>query len=241
MGSGRRIFFVGILDILIPKRCVGCGKIGAYFCRNCRAAIKVIKSYEPICPVCEKPAIGGYTHPRCQTRYALDGLTSFFHYDGLIRKAVKSVKYRLVSDLTKEFILLIPNVEIPLQQGTVLIPIPLHLRRQHDRGFNQAEVLGKELIKRLPASEAGLRISMRTDILRRVRETVPQVAMKKREARLKNMEGIFGLDIQGLSHRRIEAVLLFDDVFTTGATMRSAANILKRAGVKFVWAVTMAR
>ena len=82
---------------------------------------------------------------------------------------------------------------------------------------------------------------MRTDILRRVKETIPQVAMKKREARMKNMEGVFGFTGDTRIHRHSDTIVLFDDVFTTGATMRSAANVLKRNGMKYVWAVTMAR
>ena len=231
---------MNLLDVLIPKRCVGCGKIGKYFCDRCRAEIRIIPSNEAICPVCEKPAIGGYTHPRCQTRYAPDGLTSFFHYSGPVRKAIKVVKYRLVSDIAEEFIDLIHRGTIseitkPISSElTIIIPIPLHSKRLRDRGFNQAEVLGKMLSTRL-------HIPMRIDILRRVRETTPQVAMRKRVDRLKNMEGVFGCNAQALTHRRLDAVILFDDVFTTGATMRVAANVLKRNGVKFIWGVTIAR
>ena len=175
--------------------------------------------------MCEKPAIGGYTHPRCGTRYALDGLTSFFHYDGPVRRAVKEVKYRFVSDLIEEFIALAPNVPLP---RATLIPIPLHASRFKYRGFNQAERLGVQLAKRL-------NVTIRTDILRRERPTIPQVEMKKRKERLENMQNVF------VANRSPRNILLFDDVFTTGATMRAAANVLKRAGATFVWAVSMAR
>lgn len=230
---------MSVLDIIFPKRCVGCGKMGKYFCNRCRASIRVIESNEPICPMCERPAIGGVTHPRCQTRYSLDGLTSFFHYDGPVRKAIKAVKYRFVSDLASEFVALIPSSfinETKKHSSTscILVPIPLHPARYRFRGFNQAEALGRIVAGRL-------HVPVRTDILRRTRATTPQVEMKKRDARLKNMEGVFGVNVDALMHRRIDTVLLFDDVFTTGATMRSAANILKRSRVKFVWAVTIAR
>jgi len=198
--------------------------------------MRIIQPNEPICPVCEKPAIGGYTHPRCQGRYTPDGLTSFFHYDGPVRKAIKVVKYRLVSDLAEEFVSRISADalrEIPRRNNLIIIPIPLHPKRQRERGFNQAEVLGSMFAKRL-------NIPVRTDILRRIKETTAQVAMRRRDARLKNMEGVFGISGK-VDASRVGAVLLFDDVFTTGATMRSAANILKRHGIKFVWAVTMAR
>lgn len=228
------------LDFIFPKRCVGCGKVGGYFCQACKGKIRVVESNEAICPVCEKLAIGGATHPRCQAKYAPDGLTSFFRYDGAVRKAVKSIKYRYVSDLAREFISLIPlsSSNLPsiiYDQRSILVPIPLHPSRYRHRGFNQAEVLGKLLAARLD-------IPMRADMIRRVKETLPQVEMKDRKKRLVNMEGVFGLNISSNSGiSGVGTVSLFDDVFTTGATMRSAAHVLKRAGAKFVWAVTMAR
>ncbi len=194
----------------------------------------MIEPNEAICPVCEKPAIGGATHPRCATRYSPDGLTSFFRYDGIIRKAVKTIKYRLVSDLTHEFISLIPSpffsAVVLRQRQSLLVPIPLHASRYRERGFNQADVLGRMVAERL-------KIPVRADMLRRTKKTPPQVTMKKRENRLKNMENVFMVSSRIPRSR----ILLFDDVFTTGATMRSAASSLKRSGAEFVWAITLAR
>lgn len=218
---------MAILDFIFPKRCVGCGRIGKYFCAVCRNSIRIIQPNERICPVCGRLAFEGVTHKNCRTRYSPDGLTSFFHYDGPARKAIKAVKYRLVFDLAEEFMSL---TQIPDQVGDdmIFVPIPLHPHRFRLRGFNQAEVLGTILAKRL-------NLPVRTDILRRVKETMPQVEMKKRAGRLKNMEHVFG------SAKISGNIMLFDDVFTTGATMRSAANALKRGGAAHVWAVTMVR
>ena len=222
-----------LLDIIFPKRCVGCGKIGRYFCLDCQSGIRFIAFNEPICPVCEKPAVDGFTHPMCEAKYGIDGLTSFFHYDGVVKKAVKAIKYRYVSDLSNEFVSLISHLpSIIYDPRSLLVPIPLHPARLRDRGFNQAESLGS-----LVAS--ALHISMRTDILTRVRKTTPQASVRKRKDRLKNMDGAFAVHSPLI--RNHSSVVLFDDVFTTGATMRSAANVLKRAGVKRVWAMTMAR
>ena len=224
-----------ILDILFPKRCVGCGRIGKYICDRCAATIRRIDA--SICPMCEKPAIDGFTHPRCRTRYALDGLTSFFRYDGVVKKAVKTIKYRFVSDLAGAFVNLTSQVQLEvltsrLPAGIILLPVPLHAERLRYRGFNQAESLGAILAARL-------NIPIKTDILRRVAKTVPQVQMISREERLRNMEHVFEATRQKAEENT--DVVLFDDVFTTGATMRSAANTLKRCGVKKIWAVTMAR
>ena len=229
---------MNLLDFIFPKRCLDCGSIGKYFCDRCRLTIRMIKTNEAICPVCEKPAIDGRTHPGCLNRYTPDGLTSFFRYDGIVRKAIKALKYHLVSDLAVEFVSLIPKEFFPKPYALsplpyVCIPIPLHPSRFRERGFNQAEVLGIAFFE--PYG-----ISMRTDILKRVKHTMPQVAMKDRKKRLTNMEHVFTVQPFVMTHTPC-AIFLFDDVFTTGATMRSAANALKRAGAEFVWAVTMAR
>ena len=229
---------MNLLDLIFPKRCVSCGKVGSYFCKICTAKIKFIT--HQICPVCEKAAIDGATHPCCQTRYSQDGLVSFFSYDGPIRQAVKLLKYRFVSDLAKEFVDLIPfssfnNETMKQFNNVVLVPIPLHPSRHKFRGFNQAEIFGKLLAKKL-------NIPVRADILKRVKKTIPQVEMKDRKKRLTNMEDVFSVDNLNLTMKQWNSVtiFLFDDVFTTGATLRSASNILKRAGAKRVWGIVMA-
>ena len=218
-----------LLDILFPKRCVGCGRLGRYFCDSCTKMIQIILPTEAICPMCGRAGLDGKTHLRCQTRYSIDGLTSFFRYDGVVRKGVKAIKYRMTYDIASEFVNLVPEMTLPFQKShIILIPIPLHISRLRERGFNQAEVLGKFLAGRL-------NLPMRTDILSRIKKTTPQVEMKDRDKRLKNMTDVFA------AGKVASNIILFDDVFTTGATMRSAANVLKRAGVRWVWAVTMAR
>lgn len=188
------------MDLLFPKRCVGCGRIGRYFCFDCRKMIRYIdRAAQPI---------------------------HFFHYEGVIQKAIKALKYRYVSDLASEFVSLIPPLTIA--KADMLIPIPLHPVRLRERGYNQAEVLGTLIAKKLG-------IPMRTDILKRVKKTTPQVEMKKRSERLKNMEGVF------VSNKVSGTIILFDDVYTTGATMQSAANVLKQKGASVVWTMTMAR
>jgi len=188
--------------------------------------------------MCEKPAIGGVTHPRCRSRYGLDGLSSFFYYNHIVRAAIKEIKYRFVSDLAHEFISFVPlsAYEMYALKGDTsafLVPVPLHKTRLRYRGFNQSEVLGKLLAVRL-------QIHVRTDILGRTAVTVPQVELPNKDMRLSNMNNVFGINKPAPALKG-STILLFDDVFTTGATMRSAANVLKRGGAKVVWAVTMAR
>lgn len=266
---------MGILDILLPVRCLGCGKLDAYFCIACRAAVRIVGQNEMICPVCGRLAVDGRTHPGCRGRGVPDGAVRIYHYGSIIRKAVKALKYRSVSHIAREFVRMIPPTShnfIRREVGVdnaILVPVPLHWWRQKRRGFNQAEVLGKFLAARLE-------IQMATGILKRTRYTTPQVEVRKRADRLKNMTGagkpsgftewliglidmemyrlntvirpasaynpeqVFAVNKVMAKQYAGRTVILFDDVFTTGATMRAATRVLKSAGFRTVWAVTMA-
>ena len=233
---------MNLLDLLFPKRCIGCGKIGSYICLRCRKTMHPLTILK--CPVCEKPAFDGATHPRCKTRYGIDGLTSFFRYDGIVKKAVKELKYRFVTDIVHELFDCIPQfsrLSFSLIRSSYLesrlsciLPVPLHASRLRFRGFNQAEVIGKELSKRF-------NIPLQRNYLLRKKMTLPQVEMKVRENRLQNMKDVFIVRYPVSSSHRHAVALLVDDVFTTGATLRSAASVLKHARVKYVWGVTIAQ
>ena len=238
MMNQERRFFVGILDIIFPKRCVGCGKIGKYICASCKKLIIPIAPNECICPMCEKRAIAGLTHPKCQTRYSLDGLTSFFYYKDVVRQAIQTLKYRFVRDLAAEFVELVPfsAYEVRSVIGSphaLVTPIPLHATRLRYRGFNQSESLGRVVAE-------SLRITLVPDILNRAVATLPQVHMQSKLLRRTNMRGVFRMNKTPRDIRHM-IFLLFDDVFTTGATMREAGRVLKQRGARQVWAVTMAR
>ncbi|MCL4382249.1 MAG: double zinc ribbon domain-containing protein [Patescibacteria group bacterium] len=219
-----------LLNLLFPRRCLGCGKLGQYFCRQC--ATKIQKCEGQICPICERAAIGGATHPRCQTRYALDGLTSFWSYQGLAKKAIKELKYRLVSDLASELIDLAPLKEMKLQNPS-LVPVPLHSQRENWRGFSQTELLGKFV-----GAKTGLK--MVSDLLIKTKNTKPQVEFTKKD-RLKNIQDAFVINPKYQLLIPKIYIYVFDDVWTTGATLRTCGAVLKKAGAKWVWGLTLAR
>jgi ComF family protein len=111
------------------------------------------------------------------------------------------------------------------------MPIPLHLTRLRQRGFNQALLLANELAKTFA-------ITLCFDNLLRIRATKPQVQLTGAE-RIRNVSGAFAVirpgDISGKS------ILLIDDVFTTGATINECSLVLKRAGADRVSALTASR
>lgn len=116
-------------------------------------------------------------------------------------------------------------------QPDILIPIPLAKKRQKERGFNQSEEIGKELSK-------FLKIPLVNNALIKVRETLPQVELSGKE-REENIKGAFWCRDENMVKNK--TIFLVDDVFTTGSTMEEAARVLKEAGAKKVWGITVAR
>ena len=109
-----------------------------------------------------------------------------------------------------------------------IIPIPLHTSRRKKRGFNQAEILAGEL-------SAATGIPMSTDVLFRIKKTSPQKSLGKRE-RQGNMKGAFAVSKAWKARKN---VLLIDDIYTTGATIEKAAQMLKKAGTQNVYFLTI--
>lgn len=221
---------MNVLDLLFPKFCLGCGKWGSYVCSSCFLNIHQIPYLK--CPVCNRASVDGCTHLRCKKRFGIDRLISFFPYTGIVQKAIKTIKYRYAYNVAGDLLRFASLPELP--KKSVFVPIPLHPSRSRLRGFNQAEIIARVLSKRVD-------IPVRTDILKRIRKTVPQVDMKNREDRLSNMKGVFVVNKGILPSVQQNTLILVDDVYTTGATMQSACEALKRAGVKTVWGLTIAQ
>ncbi len=219
---------LSFLDLLFPKRCVSCGSLGAYICKNCFKKIVFIDN--PVCPICQRQAIGGRTHPGCAGRLRLDGLVVACRYRGPVKAAIQKVKYRWVTDIGATLVDFLKDSfwKFDLPSDLILIPVPLYPARLRWRGFNQAQLLTGLLSKKFGSETR--------DVLGRVRQTETQVGLDKKE-RHKNVAGAFSLRGQAISGKNL---MLVDDVYTSGATMAQCAKVLKRAGAKTVWACAVA-
>ena len=116
-------------------------------------------------------------------------------------------------------------------QVELVCPVPLHPRRQRERGFNQSELLARSLAAHFGAELA-------PHLLARVRDTAPQIDLPRAE-RQANVRGAFAVPKPEKAAGK--SVLVVDDVFTTGATLRECARVLRRAGASRVLIFTLAR
>ncbi len=229
---------MGILDFIFPKRCVNCRKFGAYICANCFTYI----SFNEIgtCIVCQKPAIGGLTHPVCKTRYTPDGVFSSLVYKGVVKKLVYKFKYNpnltdlksTLTDLFYEGIIQKEAFYKLLDTKSVFVPVPLHKSRSRVRGYNQSFIMAAGIGKKFDIEV--------WDCLERVKNTKTQVGLKKEE-REANIKGAFAVKKSYSSKiKNIAEVFLVDDVVTSGATLKEATKVLKKAGVGKVYGITLA-
>ncbi len=228
-----------LLDILFPKKCVGCKRTGSYFCQSC---IRNIKQGDLVCPRCEKLSVGGQTHPICRRRYGLDGLWSLGIYQDSLREAIKTLKYKGVRELAENLVnitleywvkyqpFILDQIKKDRGEGWVVTAVPLHWYRQNDRGFNQSS-----LISQMFAQKLGLNYAK---ALKRIRFTKSQVKLKGKQ-RKDNISGAFALSTN--YPLQTTNCLLIDDVWTTGSTIKECCYILKRNGAKKVWGITLAR
>jgi competence protein ComFC len=211
---------------------VGCGRPHVLLCDACRRSLH----YAPagFCHACGRPLshTGPGLCPLCARQ--APSLTDSFavaYSTGVIRSAIHKLKYSDQSRLAEPLAELLAGWwrDYPLP-ADVIIPIPLHPRRERERGYNQSALLARRLGQAIgaPVDETSLS---------RVRDTQPQVGLGH-IARRENVSGAFQCTEGALAGRR---VLLIDDVTTTGATLEAAAHALKEAGARMVWGLTVAR
>ena len=206
------------LDILFPRRCVGCGREGAFICPDCLDAMPRLTSDPGFSAAPEDPA-------------ALDSLTAAFAFEGVLRQAIHQLKYHHLRGLAPLLATrLHAEVRRRLPEADLIIPIPLHPARKRERGFNQSALLARQLsrLTAIPVSETALR---------RTRQHPSQARAENLAARRDNVRGAFQADGVPPGCR----VLLLDDVATSGATLNAAAAALKNGGAGEVHGLTLAR
>ncbi len=222
-------YLVALGDFFYPQRCVGCeGRASDVLCRACFDALPTIG--RPVCARCGMPtAFVTFACEECKNvDFGFEGARAALRYEGVGKEVVHSLKY---GGYTR----VVERLAAPLMDGALdgggrfdaVVPVPLHRSRLRRRGFNQAGLLARGVARRINVPVS--------DTLQAVRRTRDQVDLSAEERRA-NVEGAYST-----KGRVRGAILLVDDVFTTGATMSSCAETLVRAGAREVHALSLCR
>lgn len=221
------------LDLLFPPRCALCGCHGADLCPECASALP--RAEPPRCQRCWSPLRPGSECRRCGEAdgLALEGLLSPYVFEEGARELVHALKYRHRSVLAQPMgELMARHLEGASPAIDVVVPVPLHPRRQRARGYNQSLLLAREVSRRLKSPLVAGTLARRVN-------TPPQAKAAGAGARRRNVAGAFEGRPGVVDGRR---VLLVDDVTTTGATLDACARVLlSEGGASAVWGLTFAR
>ena len=237
----------GLLDLLFPDECRVCGEPLLL----CQAPYEV--SRVPVCNRClSAPEFfqAEFYCAACRTPFAnrapldeaglcalcrlgvngFDQVYAFGAHEGTLRKLIHIFKFEGVETLRGPLGALLAQALPRETSFDAVVPMPLHWRRRWQRGFNQSELLAREVARRWHVPVA--------DVVRRKKATAPQAGLTSSQRR-KNVQGAFEVK----KGRRLKGMrlLLIDDVLTTGATASACARALKRAGASQVTLLALAR
>jgi competence protein ComFC len=209
-----------ILNTIFPVNCISCGRTGEELCFFC------LKKF-----------------PRYQNQSDSWILSVFQYQHPPVKKAIWFLKYKNRKRLAKKFAELLYEqiVKEASRLATkenfthpLLVPIPISNKRKRERGYNQTELLCRELIK----IDREKILTIEKNVLIKPKETEHQALILNREERIKNIIGTFTLkNRQNIVNRNI---ILIDDVTTTGATLEEAKKLLQKFEAKKVIAFTIA-
>ncbi len=217
-----------IVGLVAPHTCLSCGVEGTTLCRSC------IDNYQepvqPRCAGCRALMEDFRTCEKCLSWLPVSSVFVTNHYESIGELLVKSLKFdhrrQSIEPMADSMYDLVKNFEFP--EGTVICAIPNAPSRVRQRGFDHTALLAERLSKKLGMKQGTLL----------GRHTNTRQVGSSRKARFEHMSQAFDLR---KTHQQNKYVLLVDDVVTTGATISAATKLLKRSGVKRVYAVVFAQ
>lgn len=219
---------MGLLDVLLPPSCAGCGRYGEPICAVCRSRLRPLSNGSDLFLAADPGVVVGEA--------LVLAAAAFAHRDEA-QRILRRLKYgggrRLAAPLAREAMPAFRRL-LAITGPVPLVPVPLHRTRQRDRGYNQAELIARELGRqaRLPVWPA----------IRRRRRTTRQHGLD-RATRLRNLRDAMTFEPPppSVGAAYPATVIVVDDILTTGATFEASAVVLQIAGVCEVYGFAIAR
>lgn len=226
-----RIIWQKVLEILFPPICLNCRshlltmeEKEDLLCAACFQGIKIYSNIFRFDPRFSLIAVGSYENS------ALRELIHYLKYSGFL--GAKAPLEKLIIKWLNTNSSLASSI---LDSSFCLVPIPLHQSRFRKRGFNQAELIA-EILSRL------LRCPLEKDLLERVRNAKPQIEMKSARERSRNIKNSIRVKSgKEIILSKYPNLILVDDVYTSGSTMKEAMRVLRRSGAKNITAFVIAK
>lgn len=218
-------------DLLFPPRCVHCGADGSLFCDRCVAQTTRLRPND-ICRTCALPS----RTSTCEVCFAeppeLNRAIAIFTYEPAVREAITAFKYRDIRALAPVLGTLMADAlpKSVAESSDLIVPVPVSRDRLRSRGYNQSELLARQITKIK-------QLKLATGLLARTDKGQPQARAQNIDERRRNVQGAFEV-IGSVNEKRI---LLIDDVMTTGSTLNACAAVLKDAGAAWVGALVLTR
>lgn len=231
-----------ITDVIFPPRCLGCAEILPNlhlqtFCTSCREKIRFITgSHCPICGIAffDSPAPDHFCGNCLEKKPSFGLARAVACYETLILDAIHQFKYGRDISTGSALAVFMAEFDFPdfnFTDYSIIIPVPLHIERLRERGFNQALILAKAIGKKYS-------IPVNFSLLKRTKSTLTQTGLDKSQ-REKNIRGAF--TVTDNAQAKGKSIILIDDVYTTGATLNQCAKTLIKAGAGKVAALTLSR
>lgn len=227
--------FRGVMDVVCPMTCPMCDRIlpkNEKICTECEK--KLVYIFEPKCKKCGKE-LEDEEKEYCidcslRKHYFKIGIAAF-KYNGMISKSIYKFKYhnrRSYAAFYGDAISKVYGKEILRWNADVIIPVPIHNKRQVKRGYNQAALIAREL-------GSNLNILVDEKYLFRISNTKPMKELDK-TSRKKNVEKAFKIFKNVVKYKKI---ILVDDIYTTGNTLDACAKVLLEAGASEIYFVSL--
>jgi ComF family protein len=230
-----KVFLMAVIDIIIPPACLVCNKALSderkTLCIECESQISFVR--ENYCYKCGSELEDGYCTTCRDTEFCFEFSRSSMMYKAPLTDLIHKLKYqgyRAPASFLAEKLVETLQENPEYEEYPYIVAVPLHRVRQRERGFNQSDLIAKDLAK----------LTGKTWIrpIKRCRNTLSQTTLHKTQ-RLVNLTGAFR--VHKADQIKGKNLIVIDDVFTTGSTLNEISSSLYKAGAAKVAGLTATR